>query len=339
MSKHAETLDTLGVNVGRGRVRMAAVLGVSLALLAACGHVWTLPTETPKPSVSAIPPSPTTVTPTGTTTSPQPVWLPTRTPAPTPTPIVYIVQKGDTLIGIAKQFGVSATLLQTANGIVDPRRLQIGQELLIPPPEEGSRHVLPTPTPVAVRVENVTVYTLPTGGFGVMGEVVNALSDAVERAAVEVALLDADGGILAQEQVATFLEVIQPGESAAFAALFPDALPFANYRVAVVSADALQHLGHLYLDFGVSSHEVRTAANGTAEATGVVSNEGNAIAAPFVVVTCYDAQGRLVAVREVPTDPPVLGPGERATFRCALTPLGGSIDRCRMQAQGERLGE
>ncbi len=316
-----------------------AVTMMAVVLLTACGHVWTLPTDTATPATSAVPPSPTVATPTGTATPPQPVWLPTRTPAPTPTPIIYVVQKGDTLIGIAKQFGISATLLQTANGIVDPRRLQIGQELLIPPGDEGARHVLPTPTPVALRVDNVSAYALPTGGFCVLGEVVNPLTDAVERAAVEVTLLDANEAIIAQEQAATFLEVIQPGESAAFAALFPHVPSFANYRVAVVSADALQHLGHLYLAFAVASHEVRLAGNGTAEAVGAVTNEGDAIAAPFVVITCYNVQERLVAVREVPTDPPILGPGERGAFRAALTPLGDSIDHCRVQVQGERLGE
>jgi len=276
--------------------------------------------------------------PTG-TPLPQPIWLSTRTPAPTPTPILYVVQKGDTLIGIAKQFGVSSTLLQTANGIVDPRRLQIGQELLIPRSDESTRHVLPTPTPVAVRVENVSVYTLPTGGFCFLGEVVNPLPDAVERAAVEVALLDAGEGVIAQEHAATLLEVIRPGESAAFAAVFPDAPPFANYRITVASADVLHYLGHLYLDFRVLSHEVREARNGAAEVVGAVANEGDSIARPFVVVTCYDAQGRLVAVREVTADPPVLGPGERATFGVALTPLGDPIDHCRVRAQGEQLGQ
>ena len=346
MSEHVEMSGAPGPETERHRGRRDAlqraptvVLCLALALLGACGHVWTLPTDAPIPSAAAIAPSPTPPAPTDTPRPPQPVWLPTRTPAPTPTPVIYVVQKGDTLIGIARQFGVSATVLQTANGIVDPRRLQIGQELLIPPPEQGAAPVLPTPTPVAVRVERLGAHALPTGGFCVLGEVVNPLPQAVERVAVEVTLLDGAGGVLAQEQAATLLEVLPAGESAAFAVLFPDAPTLANYRVAVVSADVLQHLGHLYLDFGVPSHELRTARNGSVEVAGTVRNEGAAIARPFAVVTCYDADGLPVAVREVPTDPPVLGPGEQGEFRVSLTPLGAAVDRCRVQAQGESLGE
>ncbi len=338
MNTRAGTTNTLGGKPRPYRWLGAAIMALAAALFAACGHVWTLPTDTPVVASATSAPTATVAEPTSTPRPPQPVWLPTRTPAPTPTPIIYVVQKGDTLIGIAKQFGISATVLQTANGIVDPRRLQIGQELLIPPADEGARHVLPTPTPVAVRVENVSVHALPTGGYCVLGEVVNPLADSVERVAVEVALLDAGEGVVAEAQVATLLEVIPPGESAAFAALFPDAPPFANYRVAVMSADVLQHLGHLYLDFAVLTHEVRTGRNGSADVAGEIANDGNAIARPFVVVTCYGADGRLVAAREVPADPPVLGPGERGAFTATLTPLG-AVDRCRVQVQGERLGE
>ena len=45
---------------------------------------------------------------------------------------VVTVQRGQTLDVIAQQYGVSVAALRAANGNVNPRRLQIGQELLIP---------------------------------------------------------------------------------------------------------------------------------------------------------------------------------------------------------------
>lgn len=45
---------------------------------------------------------------------------------------VHYVESGDTLSKIAKQYGVSLSDLQGANPTVNPRALQIGQEIVIP---------------------------------------------------------------------------------------------------------------------------------------------------------------------------------------------------------------
>ena len=44
----------------------------------------------------------------------------------------YVVAKGDTLTSIAARYRVSAADLKSANGIVDERKLQVGQSLRIP---------------------------------------------------------------------------------------------------------------------------------------------------------------------------------------------------------------
>lgn len=57
---------------------------------------------------------------------------PPPTPTPTPTPVVYVVQSGDTLGGIAVRYGVDLEALMNRNDIDDPRRLRSGQALIIP---------------------------------------------------------------------------------------------------------------------------------------------------------------------------------------------------------------
>jgi LysM repeat protein len=62
----------------------------------------------------------------------------TATPGPpaVPTPGVeqrYVVRDGDTLSGIAARFGVSEDAILDANGISDPDRILVGQELIVPP--------------------------------------------------------------------------------------------------------------------------------------------------------------------------------------------------------------
>jgi LysM repeat protein len=58
-------------------------------------------------------------------------------PSPLPSPVeerVYVVKAGDIPEEIARQFDVSVDALLRANGIKDPRTLQVGQNLKIPPP-------------------------------------------------------------------------------------------------------------------------------------------------------------------------------------------------------------
>jgi LysM repeat protein len=57
---------------------------------------------------------------------------PPPTPTPTPTPVIYIVQSGDTLLGIALEFGVDVDILAARNGIEVPEHLRTGQRLIIP---------------------------------------------------------------------------------------------------------------------------------------------------------------------------------------------------------------
>lgn len=45
----------------------------------------------------------------------------------------YTVQPGDTLAEIARRFGTTVDVLVQANGIADPDRIAVGQELQIPP--------------------------------------------------------------------------------------------------------------------------------------------------------------------------------------------------------------
>jgi cell wall-associated NlpC family hydrolase len=55
----------------------------------------------------------------------------------------YIVEPGDTLVSIADAWGVRPSVIQVANGLLNPDLLQIGQELAIP----GGTRPVATPTP------------------------------------------------------------------------------------------------------------------------------------------------------------------------------------------------
>lgn len=106
-----------------------------------------LRTATPTPTLTFTP-APPSLTPSDTLT-PEP---PTPTPGPslTPTPVTYTVNSGDTLFGIAQQYGVDLCELMVFNQITDPALVSIGTVITIP---VGGVE-LPTPTPLPTEIVN-----------------------------------------------------------------------------------------------------------------------------------------------------------------------------------------
>jgi LysM repeat protein len=89
-----------------------------------------------RPTTTAAPTTTTTVPPT--TIPPTTTTLPPTTTTTAPPPQPYVVVAGDTLVGIADRFGVAAQQITLVNRLSDPRRLQVGQTILIPVTPAGS---------------------------------------------------------------------------------------------------------------------------------------------------------------------------------------------------------
>jgi LysM repeat protein len=84
--------------------------------------------------------------------------------------VIYTIKPGDNLLAIAQRFNVDVAALQEVNGILDPRSLQIGQQLIIPRPEEFEQSIAPTatPTPLPITVQNVHFNDTAIGGLWVL---------------------------------------------------------------------------------------------------------------------------------------------------------------------------
>jgi LysM repeat protein len=61
----------------------------------------------------------------------------------------YVVESDDTLWDIADRFGTTVEAIVAANNLANAADLQIGQELIIPPPDSGAAE---EPAPVGDEV-------------------------------------------------------------------------------------------------------------------------------------------------------------------------------------------
>ena len=108
------------------RIVSLGVSGVCVVAMLAVGGCtrekpMATPTATPQEEIELVSPSPTP--------------LPVSTPS-LPEATHYTVQAGDTVWAIADRFGVTPDALVEANALLEPDRLQLGQELLIPTGDE-----------------------------------------------------------------------------------------------------------------------------------------------------------------------------------------------------------
>lgn len=312
-----------------------------LLLLPLAGCVGQVITRvTPTPSLTPTPGLTPVATPRPTATPAPYTPAPTATPTITPTPIIYRIKRGDSLLKISQEFGVTVRDLQEANGITDPRALQVGQELLIPSIEDLAEDTTPTaePTPLPFVVENVTFSNTPLGGLWCFGEVYNATDTALEQAGVTVSLLDKDGTVLAEAQEYVQFEMIRPGGRAPFALRFPVApQSFASY-LAVPWKGVQGYLGSYYLDLVARDTEGSGERYATYTVSGVIANTGPEDAVEVeVTVTIYDALGRVIGTRRAPPEYDVIPRGGQSPFSVELTPAGGPVASFRVQAVGRRM--
>ena len=126
-------------------IRFQAFLAALLAL-AACAP----PTPTtPRPTAPVI--LDITVAPTQDADATATAYA--RQLVPTPTPAgLYVVQQGDTLSGLAEDFGTTVEELMAANGLTDANAIQAGQTLLIPSLISDTLPLAATSLPAATAI-------------------------------------------------------------------------------------------------------------------------------------------------------------------------------------------
>jgi len=251
--------------------------------------------------------------------------------------VIYTIQSGDTLLDVAIRFDTSTEAIQEANGIVDPRLLQIGQELIIPPPEgDPEQPATPTPTPPPLTVEAINFLETQQGTLWCLGKVSNPGADALSEVVVEASLFDGGGVLLAREAAFIQLDVIPPGEAIPFAVLFANPpSSFAQYHVAAVSGIPITDQARYYFDLEAFDLQGTQQDIATYRLEGQLRNSGAHDAEAIrLVAVLYAADGKVLAQRQAELSVELLKAGAITPFQMDLIVPHGVVDDYEVLVQG-----
>ena len=317
------------------------MFGILLLLLAGCSGSPVQ--ETPLPLGS--PPSPA-ITPYFTqtpllTAAPTATLAPTPTlpPLPSPTPYLYTVAQGDTMIGIAINFGISYDELSLANPEVNPNFLSVGAQLVIPlptetvdgdsPPETAVPEVLPLETGQAL------CYPVRSGGLWCYWLVSNSLPQPAENIAGVMRLYNNQGEEIASQPATSLLNLLPPGKSMPLAAYFPPPVgQWSSAQGQLLSAVEANQSETRYLStelYNLSSEPIsddrlsfqisgRLGLPLPAAADGSPAE----LTYAWVMATAYDADGAVVGLRRWEAPQEQLGP--EISFSFQVYSLGKPIE-------------
>jgi LysM repeat protein len=256
--------------------------------------------------------------------TPMTLMVSTLSPASTAeaslTPVVHTVQSGDTLLGIAIQYGVDLGVLQAANGGIDPRSLQIGQQLVIPHSASGAIVEELTPTPLPLPLESPTCYETSTETLLCLGQVNNTLDQPVERIGLVVQLVQSDGTQLAEMETATEQIVIPSGQTAPYRAVFADGWQsYAGVTAVLQSADPAHQVNERFIS-PVIEDEQGALNSGRYVVSAMVRNPDQETADEMrLVVTLLNDSQQVVGYRVVQMDDSLPG-GASLPIRVEVIP-------------------
>ena len=324
------------------RIKLRAHLMGLLFILASCGQAVTV-TPSPSPPPTAAPTSllspvalPTAVTSPTPIPRPPSTPIPSATPEPTATPIIYVIKEGDTLLAVAIRHGIPLDAIQLANPGLRPELLQIGQQVILPPPSEDDRPAgfLPSPTPIPLAIGGTAWYTTPTGSLWFLGEVVNETQSPVENVRLGVTVYGQDGKVLGELDGWAAADVVAAGGATPFGLLFaplPGAM--ATYDTRLLSSEPVtrDRVWHTELAIATSSGGFEGPVY---RVQGSIRNGGDTEAREVTLITTlYDANGRVTGfVQEMLPD--VLPPAGEASFDLWLAPVGTGTERYVLTVSG-----
>ncbi len=242
-------------------------------------------------------------------TPPAPATSPATTQIASAGIEAYIVRPGDTLLGIALDFGVDIGLLRDYNPDVNPRSLQVGQQILVP------SGVTPSPTskavvPLVVNPLNCAVTLV--NSLACLGYIHNPQTYPVGNIRIRLQLFDQQQQVVAEKYTSIHQMVLLPGQSAPFSALFQAETHqgYTSASASVESAVANPAIQGQLVTLAVAN-EYNRFTGGYFEWFATIHNPTDYATAPVsLILTLLDANQQVIGYRYA-TTAAGLAPGEQ----------------------------
>jgi len=255
-----------------------------------------------------------------------------------PTPLTYTIVQGDTLSGIAQQFGVSLGDLLAANPGVSATNLMIGSTLTIPTVPISTP--LAGPTPVPLPFTHVDCWPSTDGGKWCFAALTNTTGETLENLIAQITLVDGTGKMAATQTAMAMLDILPPGKSTALAAFFPAPLPVeVTPQAQLFSAVRILADDARYAPVTVDNLLVNVDWNGrTVQVSGEVAPKTGETTPEipagqlWLAATAYDASGRVVGVRRWESDA-AMPAGGTLPFGFQVSSMGPPIDRVELSVE------
>lgn len=260
-----------------------------------------------------------------TPTPPPQLSIPENAPDSSPTPLAYTIQRGDTLLGIALQFGIELDDLKAANDNLNPLTLPIGATLVIPHPQFNAQGqpILPTNTPAGLTVSAPRCYPTATGSILCMGLVTNATSTAIGRVNVDVRLFHRDSSLLGAGTAGVEQSIIPAGEAAPYSLSFR--AEWSGYGGAVASLNSADLTDSRSMEMTVASQSY-TLERGIYQVTADLHNPADeSVQLRRAVLMLWDASKHLTGYRVMALTGTV-DSGENLALHISAVPyVGGTV--------------
>jgi LysM repeat protein len=254
---------------------------------------------------------------------------------PTATPFVHIVEKDDTLLGIAIRYGISLEDLLAANPGINPTILSIDQRIIIPGPEgDQDSTLLPDATPLPLTLSEVRCYSTQTGSLWCISNLTNDEVYAIEGVSALFSLLDKSGNVIESQAAFSPLNSIPQGEVVPLSVYFPNPAIEYTFAVAIpISAYPAISIEDRYLSLELDLETDGPAMDGKSwHLSGrlLFSREDERVADHITIFAmAFDREGFIIGFRKltynVDTDA-----GTAIPFDFSIFSLGPNIDHVKI---------